>query len=561
MTRIARTALFCLAAFIGETEAAAGQWVEPECQTLLLVDGTTNSDTFGWLVLPLGDVNGDGVDDFATSAPLSAVGAPAGGKVTAHSGANGAVLWTRTESVTSSILGYAMEVLDWNGDGSLDVLAAAPFAGASGGHVRVFSGLNGATLFTYASSGSSGDGFGSSLATRGDFDGDGLDDVAIGAPGVDLPSHPTAGRVYVFSGATSALMATIDAPVFAAGDIEFGIGLAFLGDVSSPPDGRDELVITYRHASFPNGGAVAATFNGTSTQILWTIDGVAMDFNLAGNRCDGGHDIDGDGNLDFLVGATQGNVARVYSGINGALIFSLNGEGQGGSFGSGHMVPDADGDGRADLVLGASSNSTGGPSAGKTFLYSGRTGLVIRTMTATVAGKRLGREVRAIGDMDRDGVVDYAIGGTGGGTTGPPPGRFAIVRGISPFEPFCTSLPNSTGAPAQISASGTSSISLRNLRVSAGPVPNSRGLFLNGSGKIQVVFGEGYLCVAGGVRRGAPLTATANVASYVYDGSDPAHDLAPFLGTQRHFQYWFRDGAGGGSGFNTSDGVSIHILP
>ena len=210
------------------------QWVEPECHSLLQIDGTTTGDSFAWLVLPIGDVDGDGVRDFVTTAPLSSLGAQSAGRVMALSGATGNVLWSRVETTTSSVLGYALDVLDWNGDGVLDVLAAAPFA--QDGLVRVFSGVNGATLFTYSAGGAAGDNLGVSIAAHGDYDGDGVDDIAFGASQVDLPGAANAGRVYVFSGATHALLTSIDAPLLASGDTEFGIGLAFLGDVSQPPD-------------------------------------------------------------------------------------------------------------------------------------------------------------------------------------------------------------------------------------------------------------------------------------------------------------------------------------
>jgi hypothetical protein len=47
----------------------------------------------------------------------------------------------------------------------------------------------------------------------------------------------------------------------------------------------------------------------------------------------------------------------------------------------------------------------------------------------------------------------------------------------------------------------------------------------------------------------------------VYDNSDVKHSLAAFAGTTRHFQHWYRDPSGGGQGFNTSDGLTLAILP
>ncbi len=50
------------------------------------------------------------------------------------------------------------------------------------------------------------------------------------------------------------MIATIEAPLLAAGDQECGIGPAFLGDVSVPADGKDDLVVSYRDSSFWSGG-------------------------------------------------------------------------------------------------------------------------------------------------------------------------------------------------------------------------------------------------------------------------------------------------------------------
>jgi len=52
-----------------------------------------------------------------------------------------------------------------------------------------------------------------------------------------------------------------------------------------------------------------------------------------------------------------------------------------------------------------------------------------------------------------------------------------------------------------------------------------------------------------------------HVATYLYDNSDAAHSLAPYVGATRHFQYWFRDPLAGGAFFNTSIAVSITIVP
>jgi hypothetical protein len=126
---------------------------------------------------------------------------------------------------------------------------------------------------------------------------------------------------------------------------------------------------------------------------------------------------------------------------------------------------------------------------------------------------------------------------------------------------FCASNPNSTGSPADISASGSASSVAGDLTLEASPVPNQAGIFFHGANQIQVPFGNGFNCVASNVKRGALIFATGNFANYTYDNSDAKHTLAAPVGAPRKFQYWHRDPMGGGAAFNTSNAISIDILP
>jgi hypothetical protein len=126
---------------------------------------------------------------------------------------------------------------------------------------------------------------------------------------------------------------------------------------------------------------------------------------------------------------------------------------------------------------------------------------------------------------------------------------------------YCAVTANSTGAPAEISAWCSESAAAGRLTLDATPVPNEFGIFFHGMTQTQVPFGNGYRCVTDDLRRGSVIDASGHVASYRYDNSDPEHSLAGFIGTTRNFQYWFRDPAAGGAFFNTSNAVSIPILP
>ncbi len=126
---------------------------------------------------------------------------------------------------------------------------------------------------------------------------------------------------------------------------------------------------------------------------------------------------------------------------------------------------------------------------------------------------------------------------------------------------YCTANPNSTGAPAAISAEGSDSVSAADLTLTSKPVPNQPGIFFYAPNQIQVPFGNGFLCVGGGIARLPVLFASEHVATFTLDfGSLPAiGQINP--GDTWNFQHWYRDPAGGGAAFNTSDGVSISFTP
>ena len=126
---------------------------------------------------------------------------------------------------------------------------------------------------------------------------------------------------------------------------------------------------------------------------------------------------------------------------------------------------------------------------------------------------------------------------------------------------YCTTNANSTGSPADISASGSASSGAGDLVLTSAPVPDQPGIFFHGANQINVPFGNGNICTSGGIRRGSVVFGASNSASYEYDNSGAKRDLSAFIGTNRNFQHWFRDPMGGGALFNLSNAISIDILP
>lgn len=138
-------------------------------------------------------------------------------------------------------------------------------------------------------------------------------------------------------------------------------------------------------------------------------------------------DVDGDRVVDIGVGApghvgTAGAAGKayVYSGATGTRIWSWEGEGEGDHFGRAIAgAGDVDGDGRGDILVGAPGH-TGG--RGKAYLYSGRTGTLVRSWEGESADSRFGADVARAGDMDRDQVPDQIVGAprwSGIGQSGP----------------------------------------------------------------------------------------------------------------------------------------------
>lgn len=128
---------------------------------------------------------------------------------------------------------------------------------------------------------------------------------------------------------------------------------------------------------------------------------------------------------------------------------------------------------------------------------------------------------------------------------------------------YCIAAPNSVGPGALMDHAGTVSIGLDNLTLlCSGCPPNASGLFFYGPQQAQAVFGNGYRCVGGPVTRtGVTVASSSGLAARSLNyGSLPATGTIT-VGSTWNFQFWYRNPAAGGAGFNLSDGISIHFCP
>ena len=201
-----------------------------------------DGSNFGLDIVNLGDINEDGTDDFAVSAPTDlASGLSSAGKVYVFSGATRQFIYALSSpnAEESGVFGAAItNVGDVDNDGRDDLAVGAygENAGATNsGRVYVFSGFDGSPLFDLVSPLAQLDGaFGLVVEGVGDTDGDGLPDIAVGAP----LENNTRGRAYIFGGDES-LIATIEPT---EGDsVILGVDIAGIGDVND--DGRTDVFI------------------------------------------------------------------------------------------------------------------------------------------------------------------------------------------------------------------------------------------------------------------------------------------------------------------------------
>lgn len=138
--------------------------------------------------------------------------------------------------------------------------------------------------------------------------------------------------------------------------------------------------------------------------------------------------------------------------------------------------------------------------------------------------------------------------------------RFELFLEPELFTNYCTSLPNSTGNSALISANGSASLGANDLELVAGNLPPGKPtLFYFGPGSTEVPLGNGFRCVAGpGIARFSPLLSNpAGVAVLAVDNTNLPGGASFSPGSSWHFQAWYRDPAAGQAGFNLTDGAAI----
>jgi hypothetical protein len=326
---------------------------------LYSLDGVAAGDRFGQSIAALPDLDGDGIADFAIGAPLATGGALGSGQVYVRSGANGASIFVRGGDGAQDHMGWAVaSVGDVNGDGVADFAGGAiddDNSGSSSGSMRVWSGANAQAIFT-VSGFASNQLFGNTIVGIGDQNNDGVPDIAVGAP--SLSGSASAGYVRIISGFNHAVLATING--LNAGD-NFGMSIAAIGDLDN--DGRTDLAIGSPQISPASTGQVDV-YLASGGPALFRRFGIGIADRFGASVSAAG-DVDNDGVPDFVVGAPGADMPNAidtgsltfFSGANGNLLFTHHGTDLGMQVGAAISgATDVNEDGIPDIVVGSPGN-------------------------------------------------------------------------------------------------------------------------------------------------------------------------------------------------------------
>jgi hypothetical protein len=447
-----------------------GQLAEAEARLL----GASAGDAAGYAVSFAGDLDGDGLQELLIGAPSVTVSTRGDGAAYLLSGAGlGGDLSLADADATligegrNAAAGTALTAAgDWDGDGTLDVWVGASTDGRGGpsaGAVSLVSGASrgavdlGDAPFTLL--GDEQEAYLGGALTRLDLNGDGAWDLGAGAIGDDRGGDG-AGAVFLVlgaaSGGPSGTLSADEADLTLIGESaedRAGAALTDAGDVDG--DGVDDLLVGAwgNDTAGLNAGAAYLLLGanaGVGTLDLSASDAIFLGEaveDYAGFAVAGGGDSDGDGYADLLIGARSSDRGGLDAGAtywlrgpktgtsslyaaDAILIGEAAQDYAGYSLGAG----DINGDGLTDAIVGAHYNDRGGSAAGAVFVFTDIRAGVISTADAeasyagAAARDNLGAAL-GVGDWDGDGADDLLLAAPGHDGGGAEAGAAVLILG------------------------------------------------------------------------------------------------------------------------------------
>lgn len=416
-----------------------------------VLSGVSSFDYSGTSVSDAGDVNGDGIDDLI----IGSSGADPNGESSGET----YVVFGQTNNFAAN---FQLSDLNGNNGFKLSGIASFDFAGAA-------------------------------ISSAGDFNGDGIDDLIIGASGAE-PNSINSGASYLFFGSSEPMAASIDLSslngqngfALNGADTDFaGVDVSGAGDFNH--DGFDDVIIGApgrnsvgaSYIIFGNSDMITSNFElsslSSSNGIL--LNGVSV-ADSAGRAVSDAGDVNGDGISDVIIGAfrantnannsgasyvvfgsSEGLLASIdLSGLNGSNGFTLNGistrDYSGISVGK---AGDFNGDGFDDFIIGAIGANPNGVISGATYLVFGSAGSMSSSLELSdlngingfaINGSMAysyGSVVSSAGDINADGLSDIMISSAGANPNGGNSGAVHIVFGSNNAMPASIELSSLDG--------------------------------------------------------------------------------------------------------------------
>ena len=397
-------------------------------RTIMKFIGKNERDSFGFSVADAGDVNGDGFDDVVIGAYLNDDNGTNAGAAYIYFGGSTmdytADIILRGESSYDAFGHSVASAGDVNGDGYDDVIVGAldnDDGATDAGKAYIF--LGGPAMDNTADISFTGQNasafFGNSVSSAGDVNSDGYDDVIVGAYH-NSDNGTYAGKVYLFYGGTE-MDTTADLVIEGETAWDFlGISISSAGDMNG--DGYDDIIIGAKSndEGGTNAGKVYIYFGGAvmDTTADLTITGENNNDNIGASVSSAG-DVNGDGYADIIIGSFLNENGRAFIYYGGAYTDNmadviLTGENSSDNFGiSVSTAGDINGDGYADVIVGAQKNSDNSYQAGKAYIFYGGKYMDNNpdaVMTGEESGNFFGSCVSTAGDVNGDGYDDVIIG-------------------------------------------------------------------------------------------------------------------------------------------------------